>query len=680
MRPSQGPYIRLRRDSSYPGRARGPPEEVPQSSPTGPEPTVDPASAQVLDAIPDAVLVLGSELILHANRSALQLFGADDTEQLNGLRLSVLAPTRDQPDRMSALSNLEQNEARTLRIRTLEDRFCDVELRWSTTQWGADLAQLAILRPLGTADDPARAARDEHGHFKALIGAMPGVAYLRSNDETRGVQWVSPTVEGLTGHTAQEFLQNELSFVELCHPDDAAESAQLVGSALKAQQPFQLQYRLRHTDGSWSWVEEYGCGIWNDQGKLSHIVGSLTDISGRLHAKEERESYRTRLQEARKLEDLGSMTGAIAHQFNNLLTSILGNAHIAKSHINENSQAQACMEGIVDSVRRATRLTLRMQACSDDDALSLRTIDMSALLLEHTELLRSTLPEGISFLVTKERDELWVEGAPGQLEECLASLVQNASESHPNERGLIQVHMGHEHLDEDSARSLLPPRPLDSGEYAYIEVSDRGTGMSTEVERRMFEPFYSTKFTGRGLGLAVCMGAARRHRGGFRVTSTIGVGSSVRMYVPLSARRPRRPEPPLREAQSQSAALVLVVDDERAVRDIAAEALEHAGFRPLLASNGDEALRIAREHKSELALAVLDRVMPGRSGESIMHELRTDDADLPVLMISGYGGPGDTALYDDDGVEFLQKPFGPSQLANRCADLARAPVTKSERL
>jgi len=648
---------------------------VAHSSPGGAETYVGSAGVQLLDAIHDAVLVLRSGSVVHANRAALQLFGAEDAGQLYSLPLSELAPARDQRERLPALSGLAQDEVQALRIRTLDERCVDVELRLSTTQWEEGPAQLASLRPLGAADDTARAPRENHDKFKALVEAMPGVAYLCRNDESRSVLWLSPAVEELTGHCAQEFLEDRLSLVELCHPDDAAEASQLVDAALKAQQPFHLHYRLRNTDGSWRRIEEYGRGIWNDQGQLLHLVGELTDVSKRMRVEEEREAYRVRLQEARKLEGLGSLTGAIAHQFNNLLTSILGNTRLAQADLREGSRAQSCMEDVVSSVRHATRLTHRMLACSDDGALSLEPLDMGVLLFNHAELLRATLPEGVSLLVEDDADELWVEGAAGQLEECLASLVQNASEAYPAGHGKIWVRAGSESLDELSAQSLLPHRPLRAGEYAYVEVRDRGTGMSAEVQNCMFDPFFTTKFTGRGLGLAVCVGAARRHSGGFRVASTPDAGTSVRMYVPSSVLRPRRVTPPRDNAQSQIGGLVLVVDDEPAVRNIAAETLERAGFRPLLASDGEEALRIAREHEHELALVVLDRVMPGMSGEATLHELRIADAELPVLLISGYGGPGGI---DERDVEFLQKPFGPHQLAARCTALARIAVKSGE--
>ena len=648
------------------------PDALPQtSSQPAASSTLGP-SVLLLDAIPDALLVVGEGTIVHANPAAAELLGAASQARLCGRRMRELAPD---------LSACVQGQTSRQCVRTLteDERWLDCELRVSSVPWEDASAQLVSLRALGEASPTARALRGSDRNFQALVEAMPGVVYLCRNDERYSMLWLSPAVEELTGHAAEDFLSERVSFTELYHPEDKHEVVQLVDAALLAKQPFHLQYRLRNTDGSWRWIEEYGQGMWDASGELSHLVGVLSDVSDRMRVAEEREAYRARLQEARKLEGLGSLTGAIAHQFNNVLTSILGNTRLAQTALEPRSRARECLDEVVGSVQRATRLTNRMLACSDDDARSLEPLDLAALLHDHAELLRAALPERVTLKVEEGAQELYVDGATGQLEECLTSLVQNASEAYPDGRGDVWVSAGREHLDEVSAQRLLPHRPLLAGEYAYVEVRDRGTGMSTDVQHRMFDPFFTTKFTGRGLGLAVCMGAARRHRGGFRVASIPDAGTRVRLYVPLSTRRPR----PLRELppsdERQTGGLVLVVDDEAAVRGIASETLESAGFRPLLASDGTQALELAREHIDELALVVLDRVMPGLSGEATLHELRRMDAELPVLLISGYGGPGEIEAEDDHDVTFLQKPFGPHQLATRCAQLARQVASNGKR-
>ncbi len=400
-------------------------------------------------------------------------------------------------------------------------------------------------------------------------------------------------------------------------------------------------------------------------------VWSFRDVTVRRRAEEERHRIEAQMRQAQKLESLGVLAGGIAHDFNNLLTAILGNADLALSTLAEDAPARPMLREIEKAARRAAVLCRQMLAYSGQGRFVVRPIDLSRLVDELTGLLESSVSKGTALRIRLAPDLPPVEADVSQMRQVVVNLVVNASEAIGEKSGTIVVTTG---IADCRLEDLSNPdlgESLPEGRYAYLEVSDDGCGMDRETIGRIFDPFFSTKFTGRGLGLPAVLGIVRGHRGTIRVDSESGRGTTVRVLLPALAGAEAAPAP--REAAPAGApeptGVILLVDDEESVRDVGSQMLESAGFRAIVAADGVEALGIARESRGEIACVVLDLTMPRLGGEETLRELRRFAPDLPVILSSGYDIAEATARFaEGDLAGFVQKPY---RLASLLAEIRR---------
>jgi len=384
----------------------------------------------------------------------------------------------------------------------------------------------------------------------------------------------------------------------------------------------------------------------------------VTDITERKRAEEERRSLEAQVRQAQRLESLGILAGGVAHDFNNLLVSILGRTELARLELPADSPVQAQLEAVDAAARQAADLARQMLAYAGQGRFDVRRLDVNTTL----SAMRRLVEASVSHKATL-RWEL-VDGLPPiaadgtQLRQVLLNLVTNASEALEGGHGVIVIRSGAAVLDPASTRStwtgLLPA----AGDYVFVEVEDTGVGMDAAACARLFDPFYSTKFTGRGLGLAAVLGIVRGHRGTIDVKSEPGVGTRLRVYFPATQGAVDIAPKEARDVQEwRASGTVLVVDDDASVLDVAGVMLRRMGFTVATATDGLEALA----HLSSGAavdLVLLDLTMPRMDGEQTLVELRRTHADLPVLLSSGYGET-DVArrIQSDPATRFVGKPY-----------------------
>jgi CheY-like chemotaxis protein len=357
----------------------------------------------------------------------------------------------------------------------------------------------------------------------------------------------------------------------------------------------------------------------------------LGAILRRSRAEAERAELEEQLMQGAKLESLGVLAGGLAHDFNNILTGIMGNASLVMETFEPGDANRALVEEIVNASERAADLTRQMLAFAGKGQFVIEPVDLSKTVEDITDLIQSSLPKGANLSLNLSRELPAVDGDPRQIQQLVLNLAINAGEA-IEESGAVIVETGAIQLPEG-----LPAEPpfdaLAPGWYAYAAVQDTGGGMDPAVRARIFDPFFSTKFTGRGLGLAAAMGIVRTHRGAIRVESETGQGS--RFEVLLPARATAAAEVPARTVPKASRT-VLVVDDEEIVRRTTRAVLERKGFQVLLAENGEQAIRLFREQSDGIALILLDLTMPVMGGEEAARYLHTIRHDVPILVSSGY--------------------------------------------
>ncbi|HEV8176337.1 MAG TPA: response regulator, partial [Gemmatimonadales bacterium] len=368
-----------------------------------------------------------------------------------------------------------------------------------------------------------------------------------------------------------------------------------------------------------------------------------------------------------KLESIGVLAGGIAHDFNNLLHVVLGNADIALSNLPKTSPAREPIEEVVRATLRAADLTRQLLAYSGKGAFVVRHLDLSTEVREMATLLRTGISKQATLAWELSSTLPAVSADPTQIRQIVMNLITNASDALGETGGTITLRTGVTRLEDLADQHFGVPlegeAALDPGKgpYVYLEIGDTGSGMTPDTLSRIFDPFFSTKFTGRGLGLAAVMGIVRSHHGMIRVRTGPGEGTAFRVLFPSVAGTARKPSRPTAERSDwQGSGTILVVDDEEGVREVAERILQEIGFQTITAGDGRRALEIMQEVGDSVAAVLLDLSMPRMGGAETFRRLRALRPELPVLMMSGYTEQAVAPQFNTSGpgiTGFLQKPF-----------------------
>ena len=391
------------------------------------------------------------------------------------------------------------------------------------------------------------------------------------------------------------------------------------------------------------------------------VVALEHEIKQRRRIQEERLVIERKMQDSQRLESLGVLAGGVAHDFNNLLAAILGNANLAQMRLPEGSPVQRNLKQIETISTRAAELCRQMLAYAGRGPMQLAPVKVDELVRETAELLRVSIGADCELAITSAPDLPAVLGDGSQLRQIVLNLVVNAAEAIGDARlGQITVHVSQRTYETVEFAHARVGRELTTGTFVTIEVADNGPGMKADVLERIFEPFFSTKFTGRGLGLAATLGIIRRHHGALFVTSVPGGGSTFRVVLPAveTTVETELVQHPALASNWRGSGRVLVVDDEEGARQAEADFVEELGFNAIVASSGEEALKRFEEHRGDFAAAVLDFLLPRMDGVELASLLRQRHPDLPVLLLSGYAESSAIAdLPPHLQRNFLSKPF-----------------------
>ncbi len=365
-----------------------------------------------------------------------------------------------------------------------------------------------------------------------------------------------------------------------------------------------------------------------------------------------------------RLESIGLLAAGIAHDFNNLLTGIIGHAQLLEQvlEIPEDRQMAA---SITEAGERAAELTKQLLAYSGKAIAQMQTLDLAGLIRESEGLIRASVPKKIHFDLQVNRLPP-ITADPNQIRQVLLNLTLNAAEAIGEDcAGSVTIETGTEHI-EGAHFDVMPDQPV-QGTFGWFEVRDTGCGMDSTTVAKIFEPFFSTRFLGRGLGLAAVAGIVRAHRGLLRVKSNPGNGSAFRVYFPLAA-----DDAAVTPEAAETATYVLVVDDEPIVRQIVKVALERAGRKVLSADSGEAAVEVFQRSGVRIGLVLLDWKMPFMDGRETLTRLRAIRPDLKVIVSSGFPQTEAEDRFRETNITgYLQKPYKMSELTalvNRSLD------------
>jgi len=407
---------------------------------------------------------------------------------------------------------------------------------------------------------------------------------------------------------------------------------------------------------------------------MTFVSGNIAMAIERKLAEEERERLEGQVRHAQKLESLGVLAGGIAHDFNNLLTGVLGNIELGLLQVEQGSPAAKSFTEARVSAERAADLSRQMLAYSGKGNFVIEAVDVNVLVSEIGNLLEVSVSKNVALSYDLHRGLPPVVADVTQLHQVLLNLVTNASDSIGNEGGVVTLRTGLRDCDSAYLSETYLDDHLAEGDYLFIEVTDTGCGMDPETMQRIFDPFFSTKFTGRGLGLASAVGIVRGHSGAIKVASEEGNGTTFTVLLPVgNCVALMKPEEKDEIASSKGGGTVLLVDDEDAVRDIGTRLLEQAGFAVVGAADGCEAVDYYREHCDDVSCVLLDLTMPKMGGEETFQELRKIRADVRVVLSSGFSEQEVVGRFAEGGISgFVQKPYRFEKLVAEVEAAARA--------
>lgn len=496
----------------------------------------------------------------------------------------------------------------------------------------------------------------------ALSAAANGIAIT---DDAARIEWVNRAFTEMTGYTAAEVIGKDITELLNSGKQDAAFHAQL-WETIRSGQVWRGEMINRRKDGT-TYVEESTITpVPDEQGNIAHYVAVKQDVS-------ESRALEAQFRQAQKMDSVGRLAGGVAHDFNNMLSVILGHTEIALTQVDERSAVRDDLNEILSAGRRSAELTRQLLAFARKESVNPKAIDLSDGVTQSLKLLRRLISEDIT-LTAELGAGLWpVYLDPSQLDQILANLCVNARDAIRAARAQGIVHCGGDVVTITTAnRELLVAQAhvldVPPGEYVQLTVSDTGIGIPDSVRAHIYEPFFTTKKVGEGtgLGLAMVFGAVKQGGGCISVCSTVGQGSTFEILFPRHLVAAASVAPTIEPASVGGDETILVVEDDPAVLNLAALSLRRMGYNVLAAGSAELALDIAAEREGKIDLLLTDVIMPRMNGRELSEELQRRIPGLKRLYMSGYTAdvlsePG--ARVEES--ELVQKPFTMRALAAR---------------
>ncbi|MBN1592952.1 MAG: PAS domain S-box protein [Candidatus Coatesbacteria bacterium] len=495
-----------------------------------------------------------------------------------------------------------------------------------------------------------------------IVNRSPVVAFLWRNEEGWPVEYVSENVESLFGHSAVDFISGKVTYRETIHPDDLERVTSEFGISRlgRSSEGFRLEpFRIVTRDGEIRWVRSVNEIRRNEKGEITHYQGIIEDIT-------ERKRLEGRLLQAEKMEAVGRLAGGVAHDFNNILTAIIGNLELYRTNFENGSAVPDEIEEISTAATRAAELTEQLLAFSRKQIIAPKPLNLNHLIADLGNMLRRLIREDIVLAVLQEDDIPAIKADSAQIQQVIMNLALNARDAMPY-GGKLTIETATVFLDEEFVRDNPSMRP---GNYVLMTVADTGYGMDKETLSHVFEPFYTTKELGRGtgLGLSTVYGIIKQAEGHITVYSEEGRGTCFKVYLPAidEAAIPAASDTREDESISGKGETILVVEDDPAVKGYIERLLMNAGYKIESVSRSSDALALFEEKGAEIDLLLTDVVMPEMGGRDLAEILSRRCPNVRALFMSGYS---ENAIAHmgilEEGLEFISKPFSSKDLLKK---------------
>ncbi len=504
-------------------------------------------------------------------------------------------------------------------------------------------------------------SQENEEKYKNLIDLSPDPIIILQNDQP---QLINSACINLFGFSKKD-INNGLNIYEYISEEDKAEVKKRLTDRYAGKKPETKKLIINIIAKDSTIITcEISDSLVNFHGKPAVLV-IIHDITEREKALEEKAILESRLREARKTEAIATLAGGIAHEFNNALFTVSGSVELMQMGFSDKDNFDKYIEIIKNSVRRMAGLTEKLLAYAQGGKYHAKPICLCSYIEDTVPFIKSTISKLIRVETNLPKDMPEVMADITQMQLVISAIMTNSSEAIEG-KGYIRISVDQVDIDKKYIKDHLDAKP---GSYLCLTIEDNGKGMDQEVLRRIFDPFFSTKFQGRGLGMAAVYGIIRNHSGWITVDSKSGKGTSVRIYLPAIKHHRKKDVKPEVKVYS-GIGTILVVEDEELVMTVYTQMLQKLGYDIIEAKTGSEAINIIKQQKRNISLVLLDIGLQDMSGGNVFSMIRKINPEQKVVICSGYSIDGPVQKILDEGANgFIQKPFSIAKLSEKVKEI-----------
>jgi len=620
--------------------------------------------------ITDAELDLPGPKIIFVNPAFTQMTGYTAAEAIGKNPRILQGPRTDKVVLSRLRKNLEQGEVFTGEAINYRKEGREFDMEWQIAPIrnsnGKITHFVAIQRDITARKQAENILRESNEKFNQLANNITDVFWIRSPDMSE-VHYVSPAFERIWGRSVASLYSDPQQWSNFILPEDRKRVLAGFAALTGDTRSLDIEYRIVRPDGNIRWIRTRGFQGRDVADKLIRHIGVVTDIT-------ERKQFEAQLFQSQKMETVGKLAGGIAHEFNSILTAIIGQSELLAGELPHGNPLVKNAAEIRKAAERAAILTRQLLAYGRKQILQPEILDLNAVLTGMENMILHLMGRNVEVRLNPSAGLKSVTADAGQIEQVVVNIAMNAAEAMPN-GGKLTLETANVTLDADYV-SRFPE--LKAGEYTMLAIGDTGAGMSDEVKARVFEPFFTTKGVGKGtgLGLATCHGIIKQSGGHIAVYSELGRGTTFKIYLPQAGQEMKSPTQPKASADlPRGTERILLVEDDPSLREMAGELLERLDYTVLTAANGIEAMSIIHQQgRGHIDLLFTDVVMPHMSGKELADRIHALHPQTKILFTSAYT---ESAIVHqgvlDKSVALLQKPYTPSALAQKLREVLDAP-------